>query len=145
MIWKLRVLKKTERIERLEQKMTRLRGSKILLTEDKEINQTILLGLLENSGIEIDIANNGEEAVARHHQQHYKLILMDIEMPVMDGYEATTIIREQDKNIPIIALSANSTQEDMKKTKGVGMNEHLHKPIEIEKLYETFLKYIRAA
>jgi len=137
-------LKKIEKIKRLEQDITSLRGMKILLTEDKEINQMILLGLLEKSGIKVDIANNGKEAVAKYHQQHYKLILMDIEMPIMDGYEATTLIREQDKDIPIIALSANGTKEDMKKTKGVGVNEYLHKPIEVEKLYETFLKYMDA-
>ncbi len=129
----------------LERKVADLNGVKILLTEDKEINQWIVLSLLEESGIEVDIAENGEEAIYKYNQSFYSLILMDIEMPVMDGYEATKIIRKRDKLIPIIALTANGSEDDIQKTKGVGMNEHLHKPIEVELFYKTFLKYLDAA
>ncbi len=117
-------------------------GSKILLVDDNSINQEIILGLLENSGIHIDIANNGKEAVEQFNRHDYELILMDIHMPVMNGYEATMIIREIDPDIPIIALTANAMKEDVEQTLAVGMNEHLNKPIDINKLYETLLKYI---
>ncbi len=117
-------------------------GSKILLVEDNTTNQEIILGLLESSGIEIDIANNGKEGVEKFKDGEYELILMDIQMPIMDGYEATKLIREIDSTIPIVALTANAMKEDIQKTKEIGMNEHLNKPIEIEKLYETLLNYI---
>jgi len=66
---------------------------------------------------------------------------MDIQMPVMDGYEATKVIRQIDKNIPIIAITANAMKEDIKKSAKSGMNSHINKPIEVEELYETILKY----
>ncbi len=131
--------------KQLEQRVAGLDRVKILLTEDMQVNQWIVLSLLEESGIEVDIAENGEEAISKYNQSFYTLILMDIEMPIMDGYEATKIIREQDKTIPIIALTSNGSEDDIKKTKGVGMNEHLHKPIEVELFYKTFLKYLDAA
>ncbi len=119
-----------------------LKGSQILLVEDSLINQEIIIGLLENSGISIDIASNGEIALDMFESGKYELILMDIQMPVMDGYEATRRIRGIDKDIPIVALTANARIEDAQKTKIAGMSEHLNKPIDIEKLYETLLKYI---
>ena len=117
-------------------------GSKILLAEDNEINQEIIIGLLENSGIIIDIANNGKEAIEKFKVSNYELILMDLQMPIMDGYEATKIIRELDSNVPLIALTANAMKEDEQRTKLIGMNEHLNKPIDIEKLYKILLQYI---
>ena len=138
-------------LENLTQDITALRGSKILLVEDNIINQEIILGLLEHSGIIIDIASNGQEAVDKFLKQsvankelnNYELILTDIQMPVMDGYELTKIIRELDKNIPIIALTANAMNDDIKRTKAAGMNAHLNKPIDVEKLYKILLKYIK--
>jgi CheY-like chemotaxis protein len=67
---------------------------------------------------------------------------MDIQMPIMDGYEATRLIRQQDKNIPIIALTANAMKEDIEKTNKVGMQAHINKPIDINKLYESILKFL---
>jgi CheY-like chemotaxis protein len=122
-----------------------LNGIKILLTEDNIINQEILLGLLEDSGLDIDIANNGKEAIERCRENCYALVLMDIEMPIMNGYEATKIIKKEHKGLPIIALTSNGTAADKQKTKEVGMTEHLHKPVELERLYETFSRYIDAA
>ncbi len=122
--------------------LSTLQGSKILLVEDNKINQEIIEGLLENSGIEIDIVNNGKMAVDIFEKNKYELILMDLQMPIMDGYEATRIIREQDSNIPIIALTANAMKEDIQRTKKAGMNEHLNKPIDVKSLYDTLLKYI---
>ena len=126
----------------LKDEIELLSGSKILLVEDNEVNQEIVTGLLENSGIEMDIVDNGEEAIKIYNQNNYELILMDLQMPIMGGIEATEIIRQKDKKIPIIALTANAMKEDMKRTKEVGMNEHLNKPINVEDLYRTLLKYI---
>ena len=133
-----RILKQT-----LVQDIQTLKGSSILLTEDNKTNQEVIVGLLEHSGINIDIASNGQEAVDKYKtNKHYELILMDLQMPIMDGYEATKLIREINKNIPIIALTANAMKEDVEKTKAVGMNKHLNKPIDVEKLYETLLEFI---
>ena len=129
-------------IEVDKQDITVLNGSKLLLVEDNLINQEIIIGLLENSGIDMDIANNGREAIQKFKTKKYELILMDLQMPIMDGYEATTIIRKLDSNIPIIALSANAMKTDIEKTKIIGMDEHLNKPIDIDKLYGVLLKYI---
>ena len=126
----------------LQDEIHTLNGSKILLVEDNSTNQEIILGLLENSGIAIDIANNGQEGVDKFKANVYELILMDIQMPVMDGYEATKIIREINQDIPIIALTANAMKEDVEKSISLGMNAHLNKPIEVEKLYEILLKHI---
>ena len=118
-----------------------LNGKKILLAEDNKFNQDVIIYLLEESGIIIEIANNGQEAINMFNNR-YDLILMDIQMPIMDGYEATKIIREQNKHIPIIALSANAMKENIQKSKNAGINEHLTKPINFELLYEMLLKYI---
>ncbi|CAA6819728.1 MAG: Sensory box histidine kinase/response regulator [uncultured Sulfurovum sp.] len=119
-----------------------LKKIQILLTEDKEINQEIFIGLLEGTGISVDIAVNGQEAIEKSREKEYSLIVMDIEMPIMNGYEATKIIRTENSNIPIIALTANNSTHDRLKTKQLGMNAHLSKPIEPKILYQTFSKYI---
>lgn len=127
----------------LPYKIKTLKGSSVLLVEDNEINQEIITDLLVDSGIKMDIANNGLEAIKMfENNSNYELILMDIQMPILDGYEATKEIRKIDKNIPIVALTANAMKEDIEKTKLVGMNKHLNKPIEVEKLYETLLKFL---
>jgi signal transduction histidine kinase/CheY-like chemotaxis protein len=121
-----------------------LKDKTILLVEDNMINQEIVLGLLEDSGLNIIIASNGKEAISKYiqNQDKIKLILMDIQMPVMDGYEATHTLRNQGVNIPIIALSANAMQEDIQKTINVGMNKHLNKPIDLDKLYDVLFEYL---
>ncbi|WP_321495227.1 transporter substrate-binding domain-containing protein [uncultured Desulfobacter sp.] len=132
--------------ESLAGEIRKLTGSQILLVEDTVTNQEIVQGLLQHSGILIDVANNGKEAVMAHDQNpgKYELILMDIQMPVMDGYEATRLIRKRDKDIPIIALTANAMKDDIIRTKKMGMNDHLNKPIDFEKFYKTLLQYISA-
>ena len=119
-----------------------IKDAHILLVEDNTINQEIIIGLLENSNLKLDIASNGKEAIDLFNLYDYSLILMDIQMPIMDGYEASQIIRQQNKQIPIIALSANAMKEDREKSKAHGMNRHLNKPIDVEELYKTLLKYI---
>jgi len=114
----------------------------ILLTEDQKINQDIFMEMLDGSGIHIDIANNGKEAIEKSTKNDYTLIMMDIDMPIMDGYEATQIIRAQNKKIPILALTSHNTVQDILKTKSIGMNEHLVKPIESKLLYQSLSKYL---
>jgi len=123
-----------------------LQGSRILLVEDNVINQTVVLGLLEDTGIEVIVANNGREALEQLAiYDDIEMILMDINMPIMDGYEATAHIRESERysDITIIALTANDTQKDILRAKELGMQEHMIKPIDISKLYNNLLKYIK--
>lgn len=118
-----------------------LAGSTILLVEDNSINRDIIVGLLENSGINIDIAVDGKEALEMYNDT-YQLILMDLQMPVMDGYETTKQLRQQNSNIPIIALSANIMKEEIEKTRIYGMQEYIIKPIDVQILYNVLLKYL---
>lgn len=126
----------------LQNEIKKLKGSHILLVEDNETNKEIIISLLEDSGIKIDTASNGFEAVRKVEDNDYELVFMDIQMPVMDGYEATKEIRNSNKEIPIIALTANAMKDSIEKTLSAGMNRHLNKPIEVEKLYQTLLDFI---
>jgi len=119
-------------------------NKRILVVEDNRTNQLVILGLLEDYIIDVDIANNGQEAVDMFNKNKYELILMDLQMPIMDGYKATKIIRALDKDIPIIALTANAMKEDIKRTKEVGMNEHLTKPLNVKELFDTLNKYFNS-
>lgn len=122
-------------------------GKHILLVEDNELNAEIGIELLNTFKVIIDLAKNGEECIKileKMPEGYYDLILMDIQMPIMDGYEATKIIRSfNNKNaqIPIIAMAANAFEEDRKHALQLGMNEHLAKPVDIEKLKDVLTKY----
>ncbi len=123
-------------------------GRKILLVEDHPLNQEIAKKLLEKVGFSVDTASDGQEAVSAFSDKtkHYDLILMDIRMPVMDGFTATREIRGMDRpdarDIPIIAMTANAFEDDIRRSFEAGMNEHLAKPINPQKLYETLAKFI---
>lgn len=126
-----------------EDEFSTFAGARILLVEDNKINQEIILGLLEGSGIEIDTAENGREAIEKVRSKDYDLILMDVQMPVMDGLTATKILREEGVRTPIVALTAHALKEEVEKSLQAGMNEHLTKPIDVRELYRTFKKYLR--
>lgn len=118
-----------------------IEGSRLLLAEDDEMNRMIARKLLENDGLIVETAENGEIAVnmfAESEEKHYDAILMDIRMPIMDGLEATRKIRGLDRadarSVPIIALTANAFDEDIKKSAQSGMNGHLSKPIDIRQI-----------
>ena len=119
-------------------------GKRVLLVEDMEMNQILASTILNEMGCEVEIADNGSIAVEKVQRSHYDIILMDIQMPVMNGYEAAAAIRalpdEQFKKIPIIAMTANAFDEDKQRAIEAGMNGHLGKPIEIDKLRETLFK-----
>ncbi len=119
-------------------------AKRVLIVEDNATNQLVLFGLLEECVEDIDIAKNGKEAVEMFEKDKYEVIFMDLQMPVMDGYEATRIIRSMDSDVPIIALTANAMSEEIEKTKAVGMNGHLIKPIDLEKLFDTLRKYVNS-
>jgi PAS domain S-box-containing protein len=123
-----------------------LAGIKVLLVEDNEINQEVASMMLEKVGIEVHIANNGLEAVEKYeaHQGFYHLILMDLQMPIMSGYDATKQIRVFDTQIPIVALTAAAMIEDKQKVLEAGMNDHLSKPINTDELYRVILHYCQA-
>lgn len=128
----------------LREEIKTLQGSKILLVEDNLLNREIILGMLEESKIDIDVAINGLEAVEKFSENpdKYEMILMDVQMPLMDGYEATKQIRTKSQTVPIVALTANAMSQDIEKTKSAGMNEHITKPIVADKLFIELLKFI---
>ena len=128
--------------ERLSEMSQSLVGIKVLLAEDNSLNQEIVSGFLKLSGIEVDIAENGIVALEFLKLNSYDVILMDINMPKMDGLQATKAIREQSKyaELPIIALTAGITIEEQEKCLSVGMNTLVEKPINPEILLQTLLR-----
>lgn len=132
-----------------ERSDTALDGKKLLLAEDNELNREIAVELLETHGLLIDTAENGSIAVNKFEASapgEYAGILMDIQMPVMDGYKATKMIRslerEDARTIPILALTANAFASDIGKAHSAGMNDHIAKPIDIEILMEILRRWI---
>ncbi len=126
-----------------------LTGMRVLLTEDQELNADIATDFLEMAGLTVDWASDGEQAVEKFSASpdwYYSLIFMDVQMPNMNGYEATKAIRSMDrayaKEIPIIAMTANAFSEDVMNCKKAGMNEHITKPIDVDILSEVLRTYL---
>jgi two-component system sensor histidine kinase/response regulator len=122
-----------------------LAGHRILLVEDNDINKMIALEMLEETGVDVDVAVNGAEAMAQVRQQQYELILMDVQMPIMDGYEATRRIRAlggEFKSIPIIAMTAHAFEGDSSKSLEAGMDYHISKPFEPDDLIAIIVRFI---
>lgn len=127
----------------------KLRGKRIILAEDNELNAEIAVALLEEEGLLVDRVADGVaciEKIERHEAGYYALILMDVQMPSLDGYQATEKIRNledrEKAQIPIIAMTANAFAEDKAKALEVGMNDHVAKPIDMDVLTGTLLKYL---
>jgi CheY-like chemotaxis protein len=129
----------------LAETIARLQGARILVVEDNEINQEIAIALLEMSGLVVTAANNGQEALDLLESREFDGVLMDCQMPVMDGYEATRQIRQQErfKHLPIIALTANAMEGDKEKVLEVGMNDHIAKPIDLNAMLATMGQWIK--
>ena len=126
-----------------------LSGIKILLAEDMEINAEIAKTILTESGAEVDVAEDGKiasEKFAASEEGYYNVILMDLRMPNMNGFEATTAIRSMTradaKTVPIIAMTADAFAEDVQKCLDIGMNAHIAKPIDIDILKKTLVRYV---
>ena len=120
-------------------------AGRVLLVEDNAINQEVVGAHLHNLGVEFVLANNGQEAVELAQQQVFALVLMDIQMPVMDGYQATRAIRAFNQELPIVALTAAAMVEDKNKALDAGMNDHLSKPIDPNQLYPLLAQYLSPA
>ena len=133
----------------MEEKAPDFSDATLLLAEDVEINREIFIALLEDTNINIDIAENGRIAVNKFKENpdRYNIIIMDVQMPEMDGCEATRMIRALDipkaKQIPIIAMTANAFKEDVAMCISCGMNDHLAKPIDVEAVTRKLIFYLR--
>jgi len=121
-----------------------IQGASLLVVEDNEINQQVARELLEQALFRVDIANHGQEAIEMINKGQYDAVLMDVQMPIMDGLTATRELRKDDryKTMPILAMTANATHEDQQRCKEAGMNDHIAKPIVPKILFETLLKWV---
>jgi CheY-like chemotaxis protein len=124
-------------------------GYRLLLVEDVQINQEIVIALLEHTKLGIDCADDGSEVLAAYRAEpgKYDSILMDVQMPKMDGFEATSRIRAFEKEkalapVPIVAMTANVFQEDIEKCLASGMNDHLGKPLDLQELMSKLRRYL---
>ena len=122
-------------------------GKRILLVEDNDLNQMVAEELISHVGLHVTIAGNGLEALRHLETSAFDLVLMDIQMPEMDGLTASKIIREQEKyaTLPIIAMTAHAMTEDRQKSFDAGMNDHITKPIDALELYQCVTKWLRQA
>lgn len=122
----------------------KLQGANILLVEDNEINQELAVELLESNGMVVSVADNGQIALDMLTEQTFDGILMDCQMPVMDGYQATQAIRKQPQyqHLPILAMTANAMAGDKEKVIASGMNDHIAKPINLKIMIETMANWI---
>ena len=120
-------------------------GAHILLVEDNEINQQVASEIIVGLGLNVSLASNGQKAVEKIKQESFDAVLMDIQMPVMDGYEATRIIRQDTEfsDLPIIAMTASAMTQDREDAEAAGMNDHVVKPIDVNALIKTLLKWIK--
>ena len=123
-------------------------GKRILLVEDNDLNREIASEIIGMTKVQVDTASNGKEAVekiADAPEDWYDLIFMDIQMPIMNGYEATAVVRTMPgrrREVPIIAVTANAFAEDVQLAKNTGMNGHIAKPLEMDKLYDVMKKWL---
>ncbi|OAI02192.1 hybrid sensor histidine kinase/response regulator [Methylomonas methanica] len=126
-------------------KLARLHGRRVLLVEDNEINRIVAIELLEQAQLQVDIAENGELALEKLRHTDYDCVLMDVQMPVMDGYQATRLLRQIPacRDMPVIAMTANVMNGDHQHCLAAGMNDFIGKPILPATLYEALLKWIK--
>nr|WP_321395674.1 response regulator [uncultured Desulfobacter sp.] len=130
--------------ENIEAAVNKLRGAKVLLVEDNKINQELATELLTNNGIAVDCAVNGQQALALLEINQYDGVLMDCQMPVMDGYAATKIIRQNAEyaKLPVIAMTAHAMADDRQKSLDAGMTDYISKPLDVSKMFVTMAKWI---
>ena len=123
----------------------RLHGAKILVVDDNDLNHEYIHELLETIGIAVETASNGQEALNVLAKQDFDCVLMDCQMPIMDGYETTRQIRRQEKfkDMPVIAMTANAMTDDREKALAVGMNDYISKPFKIDDMFAILVKWIK--
>jgi len=126
-------------------RLAAIRGRRILLVEDNDINQQVARELLEDAGLRVDVADNGEVALAMVRSTAYDLVFMDMQMPVMDGITATQAIRRLGKfeHLPVVAMTANAMEADRQKCLAAGMNDFLVKPIDPDDMWNILLRWVR--
>jgi signal transduction histidine kinase/ligand-binding sensor domain-containing protein/DNA-binding response OmpR family regulator/HPt (histidine-containing phosphotransfer) domain-containing protein len=136
-----------QRQELLQARQAGLAGARILLVEDNPINQELARDLLNRAGIVVSIAGDGQEALAILGRERFDAVLMDCQMPVMDGYEATRALRRRPelKDLPVIAMTANAMAGDRQKVLQAGMNDHVAKPIRVDDLFATLAHWVHPA
>ncbi|MBY5992596.1 PAS domain S-box protein [Ferrimonas balearica] len=118
-------------------------GKKVLLVEDNPVNQEVACEFLEQLGLKVNVAEHGQLALEKLRTGSYDLVLMDCQMPVMDGYQASRAIRDELKlDLPVVAMTANAMQGDREKCLAAGMNEHIAKPIDLSELHKTLWHYL---
>ena len=122
----------------------KIKGIKILLVEDNKVNQLVANAILSHMGLKVDIAENGLEALKKLEEAEYDMVLMDVQMPVMDGYEATRRIRSNPRwsNLPVVALTGHDMSEHRLKGNRCGMNDHINKPVKPDELLAIITKYV---
>ena len=125
--------------------LPRIAGARVLLVEDNPLNQEVAVGLLAEFGVEVDVAGDGREALARAALRRYDLVLMDVQMPGMDGLEATRLLRADPTHagLPIVAMTAHALVQDRQRSLDAGMDDHLTKPIDPQALCAALLRWIR--
>lgn len=141
---KQKVKKKTKAKVKSSSFQDRITGIRVLLAEDNLTNQEIAQAVLDKARVDLVICNNGEEAVAAVKEQKFDAVLMDIQMPKMDGYEATRIIRKDNEALPIIAMTAHAMKGDEEKCLSAGMNGYITKPINQEDLFRELWEVTRS-
>ena len=128
----------------IEEMDTEIKNIKVLVVEDMALNQLLMKTLLDDFGFERDIANNGKIAIEKLETKSYDIILMDLQMPEMNGFEATEYIRNKmNSKIPIIALTADVTTVDLAKCKAAGMNDYIAKPVDERELYNKIIGLVK--
>jgi two-component system sensor histidine kinase/response regulator len=129
----------------VDQALGALRGARILLVEDNDINQQVARELLEDAGFVVDVADNGAVALELADRSEYDLVFMDMQMPVMDGVTATRHMRQSRKldRVPIVAMTANAMEQDRQKCMDAGMNDFLVKPIDPPDMWELLGRWVR--
>ncbi|MBV8619348.1 MAG: PAS domain S-box protein [Curvibacter sp.] len=122
-----------------------LQGARLLVVEDNDLNQQVAAELLTDAGFVVELAGNGREALDKLRQHRFDLVLMDMQMPVMDGLEATRILRSQPdtRHLPVVAMTANATSQDRERCLAAGMNDHVAKPVDPDELWATLARWIK--
>jgi CheY-like chemotaxis protein len=123
---------------------SRLKGARLLLVEDNEVNRELALELLTDEGISVAVALDGREALEMLERERFDAVLMDCQMPVMDGFAATRALRKRPElaHLPVIAMTANAMVSDRQKAFDAGMNDHIAKPINVAQMFSTLARWL---